>query len=60
MYDGNEKSLKILIDLSVTIRRILHDICHVIRHFVGVHRKGLQSLRQRTTENFSTYFRYGI
>lgn len=44
----------------IIIRRSLQEnsgVPQVIRDFVGVHRKSLQSIRQRITVNFSTYVR---
>ena len=44
----------------IIIRRSLQEnsgVPQVIWDFVGVHRKSLQSIRQRITVNFSTYVR---
>ena len=54
------KNLKIFSEPFVIIRCTQQEnsgVSHKIRNFVGVHRKGLQSVCQHTAVNFSTYFR---
>ena len=57
IYDGNKNLLKLFSEHFIIIRRTQlenSDVSHVIRNFVGAPRKRLQSVRQRTTVNFST------